>query len=148
MLLYLDAGDLLSKSQTMDSAHTPFSFPQVYQGLATGGGLATATNAGLTLEFQVKDGFFGVIKSGIQRVVIPLGDLHSVDLKQGWFGNRLIIKVRSIATLESVPGSDTGQVELKVARRDRTTAEALVSILMLSLSEKKLADLGRQGLST
>jgi len=74
--------------------------------------------------------------------------LHSVDLKQGWFGNRLIIKVRSIATLESVPGSDTGQVELKVARRDRTTAEALVSILMLSLSEKKLADLGRQGLST
>jgi hypothetical protein len=132
----------------MDSAHIPFSFPDVYQGLATGGGLASATNAGLTLEFQVKDGFFGVLKSGIQKVVIPVTELHSVALKQGWFRQRLVIRVKSMSTLANVPGNDTGQVELQVARRDIETAQALVSILMLGLSERKLAELGRQGLTS
>jgi hypothetical protein len=132
----------------MESTHVPFSFPDVYQGLATGGGIATATTAGLTLEFQVKDGFVGMIKSDIHKVAIPIADLHSVSLKQGWFRNRLLIKVRTMRTLADVPGNDTGQVQLCVARRDKATAQALVSILMLSLSEKKLADLGRQGLTT
>jgi hypothetical protein len=132
----------------MDSAHIPFSFPDVYQGLATGGGLASATNAGLTLEFQVKDGFFGVIKSGIQKVVIPVSELHSVAFKQGWFRRRLVIRVKSMSALANVPGNDTGQVELRVARRDIATAQALVSILMLGLSERKLSELGRQGLTS
>ena len=132
----------------MDSTVVPFSFPDVYQGLASGGGIATATIAGLTLEFQVKDGFVGMIKSDIHKIAIPIGDLHSVTLKQGWFRNRLFVRVRNMKTLADVPGSDTGQVELRVARKDESTARALVSILMLSLSEKKLADLGRQGLTT
>jgi len=132
----------------MDSSHVPFTFPDVYQGLATGGGIATATAAGLTLEFQVKDGFVGMIKSDIRKVAIPIGELYSIDLKQGMFRNRLFIKVRSMRTLADVPGNDSGQVELRVARRDKATAQALVSLLVLSLSEKKLADLGRQGLTT
>jgi len=132
----------------MDSAHLQFSFPEVYQGLATGGGLATANNAGLTLEYQVKDGFFGVIKSGIQKVVIPVSELQSVALKQGWFRARLVIKAKSMSTLANVPGNDTGQVELQVARRDMAPAQALVSILMLGLSERKLAELGKQGLTS
>ena len=132
----------------MDSTYVPFSFPDVYQGLAEGGGIATATTAGLTLEFQVKDALVGMIKSEIRKVAIPISELHSITLKQSWFRNRLLIKVRSMTTLAGVPGSDTGQVELRVARTDAATAQALVSILMLSLSEKKLADLGRQGLTT
>jgi hypothetical protein len=89
-----------------------------------------------------------VIKSGIQKVVIPLSELHSIDLKQGWFRNRLVIKVRSMSALANIPGSDKGQVELRVARRDTVTAHTLVSILMLSLSEKKLAELSSQGLTS
>jgi hypothetical protein len=132
----------------MDSAYVPFSFPDVYQGLAEGGGIATATTAELTLEFQVKDSLVGMIKSDIQKIAIPISELHSIALKQSWFRNRLFIRVRSMTTLAGVPGSNTGQVELRVARRDKATAQALVSILMLSLSERKLADLGRQGLTT
>jgi hypothetical protein len=132
----------------MDSAYVPFSFPQVYQGLASGGGIATATTAGLTLEFQVKDAIVGMIKSDVRKIAIPISELHSVALKESWFWSRLFIRVRSMTTLADVPGSDTGQVELRVARRDTATAHALVSILMLSLSERKLADLGRQGLAT
>jgi hypothetical protein len=132
----------------MDSAYVPFSFPEVYQGFASGGGIATASIAGLTLEFQVKDSIVGMIKSDVRRIAIPISELHSVALKESWFRNRLFIRVKSMTTLADVPGNDTGQVELRVARRDKATAQALVSILMLSLSERKLADLGRQGLAT
>jgi hypothetical protein len=132
----------------MDSAYTPFSFPEVYQGLASGGGIATANTAGLTLEFQVKDGFFGVIKSGVRKVEIPIAELESVVFKQGWFRNRLLIKVRSMTTLAAVPGSDTGRVELSVARRDRLSARALASLLMLSVSERNLAELERKDYRT
>lgn len=125
----------------MDSARIPFSFPDVYQGLASGGGLVTATTAGLTLEYQVKDGFFGVIKSGVHKVAIPIGDLHSVGFKQGWFRNRLLIKVRTLSTLADVPGSDMGQLELRVARADKRAAQALVSVVTLTLSERQLAEL-------
>ena len=132
----------------MDSAHVAFSFPDVYQGFAEGGGIATATTAGLTLEFQVKDSLVGMIKSDIRRIAIPIGELHSIDLKQSWFRNRLFIRVRNMTALDGVPGNNTGQVELRVARRDTATAQALVSILTLSLSEKRLAELGRQGLTS
>ena len=130
----------------MDSAHIPFSFPDVYQGLATGAGIATATPAGLTLEFQVQDAVFGVIKSGIKKVEIPLGELYSVALEEGWFRNRLLIKVRRMTTLAEVPGSSTDGVELRVARRDKLMAQTLVSLLMLNLSQKQLAELNRKGL--
>src|SRR5688572_1691976 len=132
----------------MDSAYVPFSFPDVYQGLAKGGGIAIATDVGLTLEFQVKDGFFGVIKSGVQKVSIPLSELQSVALKQGFFRNRLFIKVRSMTILADVPGSDVGQVELRVARNDKRAAQALVSLLTLSLSERQLAELSKTRLTT
>jgi hypothetical protein len=127
----------------VDSTHIPFSFPDVYQGLASGGGIATATTAGLTLEYQVKDGVFGVIKSGVHKVAIPISDLHSVRFKPGWFRNRLFIKVRTMATLADVPGSDRGQLELRVARADKRAAQSLVSVLMLTLSEKQIAELER-----
>ena len=132
----------------MNSAYVRFSFPDVYQGFAEGGGIATATTEGLTLEFQVKDSLVGMIKSDVRKIAIPISELHSIDLKESWFRNRLFIRVRNMATLANVPGSNTGQVELRVARSDKTTAQALVSILTLSLSERKLADLGRQGLTT
>jgi hypothetical protein len=134
--------------KTMDSAYVPFSFSDVYQGFAEGGGIATATASGLTLEFQVKDSLVGMIKSDIHKITIPLSELHSVALKQSWFRSLLSIKVKNMTILARVPGSNIGQVELRVARRDRATAQALVSILMLGLSEKRLADLGRQGLTT
>jgi hypothetical protein len=68
--------------------------------------------------------------------VIPISELHSIDLNQGVFRNRLFIKVRSMTTLADVPGNDSGHVELRVARRDKATAQTLVSLLMLGLSKR------------
>jgi hypothetical protein len=48
-----------------------------------------------------------------------------------------------MATLADVPGSDRGQLELRVARADKRAAQSLVSVLMLTLSEKQIAELER-----
>lgn len=122
----------------MDLPSLPFTIPNVYEGLATAKGLARMTAAGLTLEFEVKDGFVGVIKSGVREVHIANDDLHQLDLRAGWFSTRLFIRARSMAVLSRLPGSEAGAIELRVARHDRATARALVSTMMLRLSERDL----------
>ena len=87
-----------------------------------------------------------MIKSGIKKVEIPIGELYSVAFEEGWFRNRLLIKVRRMTMLADVPGSSTDKVELRVARRDKVMAQTLVSLLILNLSQKQLAELGRKGL--
>jgi hypothetical protein len=122
----------------MDSAPLRFSLPNVYQGLGLGAGIATATAEGLRLEFEVKDGFVGMLKSGVQNVDIRMNELYSVNLKQGWFTTKLFVRTRSMSTLQSIPGADGAQVELRIARKDRRAAQNLVSMLTLSLSELQL----------
>lgn len=125
----------------MDSAPLRFSLPNVYEGLGLGTGIATANAEGLRLEFEVKDGFVGVLRSGVRNVSIPMDELYSVNLKQGWFTTKLFVRTRSMATLQSIPGADGAQVELRIARKDRTAARTLVSMLTLTLSELQLRSL-------
>lgn len=125
----------------MDSAPLPFSLPNVYQGLGEGAGIATATSEGLRLEFEVKDGFVGMLKSGVCHLDISMGELYSVNLKQGWFITKLFVRTRSMSTLQSIPGAEGAQVELRIARKDRRAAQNLVSMLTLSLSELQLRTL-------
>jgi hypothetical protein len=127
----------------MEPSSLPFFIPKVYEGLAKAHGIARITRAGLTLEFEVKDGFVGVLKSALREVVIPLDDLQLVELRTGWFKSRLFIRTRRMATLQKVPGNHAGGVELGVSRQDRNLAEALVSVLRLNLSERELEKLGR-----
>jgi hypothetical protein len=59
----------------------PFSIPHPYQGFATANGIAKASIAGLILEFEVKDCFVGLLRSGIIVVQIPIHQLSYVDLR-------------------------------------------------------------------
>jgi hypothetical protein len=125
----------------MNSAPLPFSLPNVYQGLGLGTGIATATTEGLRLEFEVKDSFVGVLKSGVRNVDISMAELYSVNLKQGWFLTKLFVRTRSMSALQNIPGAEGAQVELRIARKDRSAARNLVSILTLTLSEQQLQSL-------
>jgi hypothetical protein len=123
----------------MDLPSLPFSIPHVYEGLANAKGIARVEAAQLILEFEVKDGLFGMIKSGVREVRIPFDDLADLELHKGWFGTKLSIRTRRMATSSQIPGSEAGIARLHVARKDRPTAEMLVSTLLLDLSERQLA---------
>ena len=127
----------------MELPSLPFFIPKVYEGFATANGMARVTRDGLALEFEVKDGFVGMLKSGVREVQIPLDDLQQLELRKGWLTTRLVIKTRRMAVVSKLPGKHTGGIELGVARQDRKIAEALVSMLLLNLSERELEKLGR-----
>ena len=119
----------------------PFTIPSVYEGLATAHGVARSTEAGLVLEFQVKDGFVGMVTSGVKEVQVPFHELVSIELKEGWFRRQLLIRARSLTTLASVPGHESGHVVVRIARKDVPMAREMVSILRLTLSERQLESL-------
>ena len=127
----------------MEPSSLPFFIPKVYEGLATAHGIARITRSGLTLEFEVKDGFVGVLKSGLREVVIPLDDLQLLELRKGWFKTRLFIRTRRMATLQKIPGNHAGGVELECRARTETSPRRWYPGRMLNLSERELEKLGR-----
>jgi hypothetical protein len=114
----------------------PFTIENVYGGLAAAHGVARSTETGLILEFQVKDSVVGMMKSRVVEVPIPLNEFASIELKEGLFSKRLSIRARSLATLSEVPGHESGQVVLKIARKDLRIAREMVSVLRLTLAER------------
>ena len=120
--------------------HTiPFSISDAYEGLADVDGLARFEADVLTLEFETKDAFFGVIKSGVKAVEIPLADLVSVTFKKNMIRATLKLRVRSMTLIEDLPGTNGGEFRLRFARKYRAEAQALSTSLNLRLSERKLA---------
>ena len=119
--------------------HTiPFSISDAYEGLADVEGLARFEADVLTLEFEAKDAFFGVVKSGVKEVKITLGDLVSADFSKNMFRATLKLHVRSMKLFEPIPGAKRGAVKLRFARKYRDEAHTLASSLQLRLSERKL----------
>jgi hypothetical protein len=116
----------------------PFVIPRVFGDLAVARGMARATPAGLTLEFEIKDSLVGLIRSGVREIHIAVEDLDRLDLRKGWFRTTLVVRTRRMAVLDKVPGHQAGSIQLRIAREDRPVAEALVSTMMLSLSEREL----------
>ncbi len=124
----------------MDNASpsVPFKIANAYGGLADCNGLARATDDGLLLEFEAKDGFFGVLKSGVKSLVIAWSELANLRLRKGWFGTRLHLTVHSLRTLQEVPGAEACEVSLRVARRNRAVAEELAMNVNFRLCEREL----------
>ncbi len=111
----------------------PFSVARVHAGLSEATGLARLAESGLTLEYQVR--LLGLIRFGIREITVPFGEIAAVHLKKNLLQTRIVLQTRSLRTLGTMPGSRTGQLVLRVARRDRETAALLVSALRLHLSE-------------
>lgn len=82
----------------------------------------------LRLEYQVVDGIFGVLKSGVRQVSIPRADIASVELVEGWFGGlKLVLQAKGMEAVKAAPGMSQGRVELAIARADREAARRLVN---------------------
>ena len=119
--------------------HTvPFSL-DAYEGLAEVEGLARFEADVLTLEFQAKDAFFGMVKSGVKELRLALPDLVTAEYSKNMFRGTLKLRVRSMALIEDIPGASRGEVKLRFARKYRDEAHALASRLQLRMSERKLA---------
>jgi len=109
----------------------PFSLSNVFGGLAEGDGLLINEGSHLCVEYQVKDGIVGVLKSDIRRLRIPIEELVSVTLTKGWFGTKwlgvkIVIQAARMDAFEDFPNASHGRVELGISRKDHDAAEEFV----------------------
>jgi serine/threonine protein kinase/uncharacterized membrane protein (GlpM family) len=91
-------------------------------GLANIHGLISATPECLKIEYRVSDAFFGSMKSRLQTVEIPRGQLMNATLKTGVLSCSMSIVASSAVALGKLPDAETGRVQLKIAKSDRRLA--------------------------
>ncbi len=107
----------------------PFKLPDMFGGFAEGKGLAKATAAELRLEIVVKDSLLNVLKSGVKEIHVPQPEIDIVRFKRGWFGGKVYIRLKSMKWLADLPGCDSNEVILHIARGDRDRAEQFAKML-------------------
>lgn len=116
----------------------PFTIPEINYGFQQAEGLLKLGKEQLELEFEVKDAILGIIKSGVEEVVIPFSDLNAMNFKTGWFSAKIILEGTSMKVFRDLPGTELATCTLKVKRKHRDEAENLMSRARLQFSEYKL----------
>jgi hypothetical protein len=112
-----------------ESIVLPFKLPELWGGLAQAKGMARVTPGQLTLEFVLKDNLLSVLKTKVKEIHIPQPEIDTVRCKRGWFGGKVFIRLKSMKWIAELPGCDSNEIILRVARADRDAANAFVQAL-------------------
>ncbi len=123
----------------------PFSLKKVYEGFAETQGLVRYEDETIWLEFQAKDSFIGLLKSGVRQVSIQANDLETVVAKHKLFRSDLTLRTRSLQVLAQFPNRKGAEVVLQFRRQYRDDVKELTSALLLAISEAKLTRLEDKG---
>ncbi len=111
-------------------------------------GVATLDDDALRLQFRVIEGFWryrggqvedGIEESGVHELSVPFRSLRAVRVAGFAWWPRLEIAVADMRALEGFPRAATGEVSLRIRRRDRTDARELASQVEYVLAERLLA---------
>jgi hypothetical protein len=112
----------------------PFKIEGMHGGFSQVEGIGKFSSAGIVLEFEAK--IFGIMKTGVKEVRIPLAELLDVKFKKGFFkyGAKIEIRLKSFAKLNELPSKD-GKVRLQIHRDDHSIAEKIVKEMQNYLEE-------------
>lgn len=72
-----------------------------------------------------------------RKVVIGVEEFATCRYRRGLLHDRILLRTSSLAALGGVPGALEDMVVLRVARRDRDAAAALVERLRVALEERR-----------
>lgn len=103
----------------------PFKIEGMHGGFSQVEGIGKFSSAGIVLEFEAK--IFGIMKTGVKEVRIPLAEILDVKFKKGFlkYGAKIEIRLKSFAKLNELPSKD-GKVQLQIHRDDHSMAENVV----------------------
>ncbi|MCB0636862.1 MAG: hypothetical protein KDC54_09615 [Lewinella sp.] len=117
----------------------PFTTEKAYQGFAAVEGILKVEQERLVLEYQVKDNFIGLLKSGTKNLVIPYHQLSKVIYSRGLFRSQLQLLINSMHILGEFPASKNGLIILKIKRSFKEIAEDMEAYINLRIAEERLA---------
>ncbi len=106
----------------------PFSY-DIMAGFAEVVGVAYARDNALVLEYRQRDKLMGTLKSQTHSAVIPINQISKMHLRSGLIKSRLIISALRLTSLQPLPNSETGSVELEVRRHNVAQAKRLMDYL-------------------
>ena len=121
----------------------PFTFPDVYEGLAEAEGLLVLGTDAIVLEYQIKDAFTGAFKSGVKQVALPIAQIDDVEYRTNFLRTDITIQVNSMELVQDVPNAKQGRVRLKIPRKLRREAAALAYEVSIRVSDRKIEKLER-----
>ncbi len=124
-----------------DTISVPFKIVELFNGFAEGRGILRVDENALTLELQVTDALFGLLKSRVINVQLAFDQVSGIIMTKGWFRKKLILRTHSMALLTSIPGHSGNELVLVIRRRDREAARFLISRLELRKTEVQLQKL-------
>jgi hypothetical protein len=119
----------------------PFKIDDLYEGFAESEGILSFDKDSLKIEFSTKDSLFGIIKSDLKKVNIPLNSISTIRYKKGFFGDKLYIVTNSLAIAQQLPGSEANEVELGIKKKNRQDAQVFASKINLLIAENRLDEL-------
>ena len=128
----------------------PFSIGNVFGGLGVAKGVLRNDADDLVLEFQLKDGVLGLLKSDIKTVRLPVGSLEEISLDRNWsdplhllgLGSwHIRIRTMHLHSVADIPGLDEDGFRLTVSRKYRRAAQALISEVELDVLETRLREI-------
>ncbi len=102
-----------------------FTLPDVHHGLAQSSGLLQIQDDALLIEFETKDSVFGLLRSGVREVRVPIRDLASARLERQIWNSRLILRGQRLKCFDGIPGHDGGQIKLTLDRNSRLAGERI-----------------------
>ena len=111
------------------------------QGIYEITGLLSYTDGAVHLDYQPgRLAYLGPAKAPptTQSASFPLRDLGAITYHQHLFGSKIVLRPMRLETLADLPGYHAGELNLRVRRRHRRHAAALVSHIRLALSELRL----------
>jgi hypothetical protein len=121
------------------------SIPFKIDGNQTGGfsvvsGIAKVSRAGIVLEFEAR--IFGLMKTGVKEVRVPLAEIEEIKLKKRFFKFTLEVWLNNFKTVNEIPNKD-GRIILRIAKDDRLRAEQAVKVLHNARAEKNALEISQ-----
>jgi hypothetical protein len=109
----------------------PFTIRNVQQGLAEVEGILSVDGTDLKFEFQTGD-VFGLMKSDVQELKLPLPSVEEIEFRKGWFGCSLVIRVAEMRAAVEVPNFKHGEISLSIAKKHSQAAADFVSSIPIA----------------
>jgi hypothetical protein len=108
-------------------------------------GLLGLEDDALVLQYRVRDRAVAY-DSGVQELRVPLEGVEALDVRRRWLRSaRVLLRVRDLRLLETVPGARGGTLVLRLGRGDVAAALDLASTVALRAVERTLGTGGGSG---
>jgi serine/threonine protein kinase len=111
----------------------PFTIEDIFAGLAQLSGILHFDGQTLRAEWQVSDAVLNTFTGNVKTITIPVDQIASAKVVNGFWSTRLELVARSIATFGDLRCNTPGKLALKIARSDRPIAETCATKLQQSI---------------